>query len=219
MPIDYSVRRMQSGNVYRFHMITNPVLPGFHPDPSILRVGEEYFIATSTFEWFPGVRIHRSRDLAHWRHAAYALTRPEQIDLTGNPRSGGVWAPCLTHADGLFHLVYSDVKSWGRGFLDCHNYLVTAPRVDGPWSNPVYLNSSGFDPSLFHAADGRKWLLHMLWDHRGTQRACFAGIVIQEYSPASCRLIGERRVIFRGSPLGITEGPHLYERDGLYYLM
>jgi xylan 1,4-beta-xylosidase len=199
--------------------IVNPVLPGFHPDPSMLRVGEDYYLATSTFEWFPGVRIHKSRDLTHWRHSAYALTRREQLDLTGNPRSGGVWAPCLSYADGRFHLVYSDVKSWGRGFLDCHNYLVTARRVEGPWSDPIYLNSSGFDPSLFHDADGRKWLVNMLWDHRGAGREAFAGIALQEYAPAERRLVGERRVIFRGSPLGYTEGPHLYRRDGFYYLV
>ncbi|HLK93549.1 MAG TPA: glycoside hydrolase family 43 protein [Polyangia bacterium] len=199
--------------------LRNPVLPGFHPDPSILRVGEEYFLATSTFEWFPGVRIHRSRDLAHWRHAAYALTRPAQLDLTGNPRSGGVWAPCLSHADGLFHLVYSDVKTWGRGFLDCHNYLVVSPRIEGPWSDPIPLNKSGFDPSLFHDSDGRKWLCNMLWDHRGRDREAFAGIALQEYDPIRRRLVGERQVIFKGSPLGFTEGPHLYRRGPFYYLL
>ena len=123
--------------------IHNPVLPGFHPDPSILRVGEDYYVATSTFEWFPGVRIHHSRDLVHFRPLGYALTRAAQLDLHGNPRSGGVWAPCLSHADGLFYLVYTDVKAWGHGFCDAHNYLVTAQRVEGPWSDPMYLNSSG----------------------------------------------------------------------------
>jgi hypothetical protein len=88
--------------------IRNPILPGFHPDPSIPRVGDDYYIATSTFEWFPGVRIHHSRDPRHWRPLGHALTRVSQLDLRGNPRSGGVWAPCLSHAKGPFHLIYTD---------------------------------------------------------------------------------------------------------------
>ena len=80
--------------------IRNPILPGFNPDPSIVRVGDDYYIATSTFEWYPGVQIHHSRDLAHWRLVSRPLTRAAQLDLRGDPDSGGVWAPCLTHADG-----------------------------------------------------------------------------------------------------------------------
>ncbi len=107
--------------------IENPVLPGFHPDPSILRVGGDYFIATSTFEWWPGVRIHTSRDLVNWRHAAYALTRTSQLDLRGDPDSGGVWAPCLTYRDGLFYLVYSNVRSCLGAFKDV-SQLCSSPR-------------------------------------------------------------------------------------------
>ena len=112
--------------------------------------------------------------------------------MRGDPDSCGVWAPCLTHADGLFHLIYTDVKRYGRtttagasgaSLRDFHNYLVTSERIDGDWSDPIYLNSSGFDPSLFHDDDGRKYLLNMLWDHRPGQNR-FAGIVLQEYSPA-----------------------------------
>jgi xylan 1,4-beta-xylosidase len=198
--------------------ITNPILPGFHPDPSILRVGEWYYIANSTFEWWPGVRIHRSRDLAHWELAGYVLTRRSQLDLRGNPNSGGVWAPCLSHADGRFWLIYSDAKSLNGPFKDVRNYLVTAERIEGPWSEPVYLNCSGFDPSLFHDADGRKWIVNQLWDPRPGRNA-FAGIVLQEYSVAEGRLVGEPVNIFRGSALGITEGPHLYRKDGYYYLV
>ena len=208
-------------------MIRNPILPGFNPDPSIVRVGDDYYIATSTFEWFPGVQIHHSRDLVHWRLITRPLRRPGQLNMLGDPDSGGVWAPCLTFADGLFHLVYTDVKRYGRttvggasgaSLRDFHNYLVTCPTIDGEWSDPVYLNSSGFDPSLFHDDDGRKHLVNMLWDHRpGRNR--FAGIVAQEYSPAERRLVGERRVIFAGTHLGLTEAPHLYRRDGWYYLL
>lgn len=197
--------------------IHNPVLPGFHPDPSILRVGDDYYVATSTFEWYPGVRLHHSRDLVHFRPIGYALTRPSQLDLRGNPRSGGVWAPCLSYADGLFYLVYTDVKAWGHGFVDAHNYLVTASRIEGPWSDPMYLNSSGFDPSLFHD-DGRKWLVNMVWDHRPGKNP-FPGIALQEVSLTERRLIGLPRQIFTGTSLGCTEGPHVYKRQGFYYLM
>jgi xylan 1,4-beta-xylosidase len=209
------------------NMIRNPILPGFNPDPSIVRVGQDFYIATSTFEWFPGVQIHHSRDLANWRLIARPLRRASQLDMRGDPDSCGVWAPCLTYADGLFHLIYTDVKRYGRtsvagasgaSLRDFHNYLVTSPTIDGDWSDPVYLNSSGFDPSLFHDEDGRKYLLNMLWDHRpGANR--FAGIVLQEYSPAERKLIGQRHVIYRGTSLGFTEAPHLYRRAGWYYLV
>ena len=208
-------------------LIRNPILPGFNPDPSILRVGEDYYIATSTFEWFPGVQIHHSRDLMHWRLLTRPLSRPSQLNMLGDPDSCGVWAPCLTHADGLFHLVYTDVKRYGRtstagasgaSLRDFHNYLVTSPDIEGEWSDPVHLNSSGFDPSLFHDDDGRKYLLNMLWDHR-PRRNRFGGIVLQEYSASAQALIGERRLIFKGTALGLTEGPHLYKRDGWYHLI
>jgi xylan 1,4-beta-xylosidase len=208
-------------------MIRNPILPGFNPDPSIVRVGEDYYIATSTFEWFPGVQIHHSRDLKHWRLLTRPLTRASQLDMRGDPDSCGVWAPCLSHDGERFHLIYTDVKRYGRtttggasgaSLRDFHNYLVTAENIAGPWSDPIHLNSSGFDPSLFHDTDGRKWLVNMLWDHRpGRNR--FAGIVAQQYSPAEQRLIGERVNIFTGTRLGLTEAPHLYQRDGWYYLL
>jgi len=198
--------------------IRNPVLNGFHPDPSICRSGGDYYIACSTFEWFPGVSIHHSRDLVHWRLAARPLDRISQLDMKGNMDSGGVWAPCLTHADGKFWLIYTDVKTTRGGFKDCPNYLVTAPDIAGPWSDPIFLNSSGFDPSLFHDTDGRKWLVNMLNDHRiGRNR--FAGILLQEYCPEEGKLVGPVTNIFQGTELGFTEGPHLYKHDGLYYLM
>ena len=208
-------------------LIRNPILRGFNPDPSIVRVGDDYYIATSTFEWYPGVQIHHSRDLVHWRLLTRPLRRASQLDMRGDPDSCGIWAPCLTHHDGLFHLVYTDVKRYGRSsapgaagasMRDFHNYLVTSPSIDGDWSDPIYLNSSGFDPSLFHDDDGRKYLVNMLWDHRPAQNR-FAGIVLQEYSPSARQLIGERQVIFAGTSIGFTEAPHLYKRDGWYYLL
>ena len=207
--------------------IRNPILRGFNPDPSIVRVGDDYYIATSTFEWFPGVQIHHSRDLVHWHLLTRPLNRASQLNMLGDPDSCGIWAPCLSYADGLFWLIYTDVKRFGRASVagasgasmrDFHNYLVTSSRIDGDWSDPVYLNSSGFDPSLFHDDDGRKYLVNMLWDHRpGNNR--FAGIVLQEYSVKERKLIGERKNIFQGTELGFTEAPHLYKRNGWYYLL
>lgn len=203
--------------------IENPILPGFNPDPSIVRVGGDYYIATSTFEWFPGVQIHHSRDLANWTLVSRPLDRKSQLDMRGNPDSCGIWAPCLSYAGGLFWLVYTDVKRKDGSFKDAHNYVVTAPSIEGPWSDPVYLNSSGFDPSLFHDEDGKKWLVNMVWDHRARPNL-FAGIALQQYDPRAEKLVGERRIIFYGTELGLVEGPHLYRRTGkdgqdFYYLL
>ncbi|MEO5714482.1 MAG: glycoside hydrolase family 43 protein [Luteolibacter sp.] len=200
-------------------VIQNPVLKGFNPDPSILRVGKDYYIANSTFEWFPGVQIHHSRDLVNWRLLTRPLDRPGQLNMLGNPDSGGVWAPCLTHSDGLFYLIYTDVKYWKLDpYKIAYNYLVTAPSITGPWSDPVFLNASGFDPSLFHDDDDRKWLLNMIWDHR-KQNNRFAGILLQEFCPKTQTLIGPVKQIFKGTDRALVEGPHLYKRDGWYYLL
>ncbi|HYZ61722.1 MAG TPA: glycoside hydrolase family 43 protein [Acetobacteraceae bacterium] len=208
--------------------IHNPILRGFNPDPSILRVGDDYYIATSTFEWYPGVQIHHSRDLKHWRLIGRPLNRASQLDMRGDPDSCGVWAPALRHANGQFHLIYTDLKRYGRtsgaaggagaSLRDIYNYLVTAPSIEGPWSEPVFLNCSGFDPSMFQDEDGRLYILNQLWDHRpGANR--FGGIVLQEYDPALRRLVGERTLIFKGTRLGFTEAPHIHKRQGWYYLL
>ncbi|MBB3975113.1 xylan 1,4-beta-xylosidase [Rhizobium azooxidifex] len=205
-------------------MIRNPILPGFNPDPSICRVGEAYYIATSTFEWYPGVQIHHSRDLVNWRLVRRPLERASQLDMRGNPDSCGVWAPCLSYADGQFWLVYTDVKRFDGNFKDAHNYIVTAPSIAAEWSDPVHVNSSGFDPSLFHDDDGRKWFLNMQWNHRtesygGMPKSpAFDGILLQEWDPTERRLVGPVKNIFAGSPLGLVEGPHLFRRNGWYYL-
>lgn len=206
-------------------MIRNPVLPGFNPDPSICRVGDDVYIATSTFEWYPGVQIHHSRDLVHWTLAARPLQRASQLDLRGNPDSCGVWAPCLSYAQERFWLVYTDVKRFEGNFKDAHNYIVTAPSIEGPWSDPVYVNSSGFDPSLFHDDDGSTWFINMLWNHRtasigGSPKApAFDGIVLQAWDAAAQHLVGPVTNIYRGTAVGLVEGPHLFKRDGWYYLV
>ncbi|EJL58193.1 beta-xylosidase [Rhizobium sp. CF122] len=205
-------------------MIRNPILPGFNPDPSICRVGDDYYIATSTFEWYPGVQIHHSRDLVNWTMVRRPLERQSQLDMRGNPDSCGVWAPCLSYADGLFWLVYTDVKRFDGNFKDAHNYIVTSPDIEGEWSEPVYVNSSGFDPSLFHDDDGRKWFLNMQWNQRtesfggAPKSPAFDGILMQEWDAVTQSLKGPIKNIFAGSPLGLVEGPHLFKRNGYYYL-
>ena len=196
----------------------NPVLTGFHPDPCILRVENDYYIATSTFQWFGGVELYHSRDLVNWEQLPCPLRRTSQLDMMGNPNSGGVWAPCLSYSDGVFYLIYTNVKNFHGIFKDTHNYLVTTTDLYGEWSEPVYLNSSGFDPSLFHDDDGKKYLLNMRWDHR-MEKHDFAGILMQEYDPVSKKLVGEIKTIYRGTEIGATEAPHLYKENGYYYLM
>ncbi|MGL1886278.1 MAG: glycoside hydrolase family 43 protein [Reichenbachiella sp.] len=197
--------------------IKNPILKGFNPDPSILRVGDDYYIATSTFEWFPGVQIHHSKDLVNWQLITRPLRRKSQLDMIGAPDSCGVWAPCLSYDKGTFYLVYSNVKSFAGTWKDTPNFVVTTDDILGDWSDPIFLNSSGFDGSMFHDDDGRKWYLSMLVDHRKSK--FFGGIIMQEYDPVQKKLIGESHYIHEGTELGCTEGPHLYIKDGYYYLV
>jgi xylan 1,4-beta-xylosidase len=197
--------------------ITNPILPGFHPDPSIVRVGDGYFLATSTFEWFPGVALFHSKDLAHWRPIGHALTRRSQLDLLGVGDSAGPWAPSLSHDGERFYLVVCQVRTRTNPMKDMRVMLYTADRIDGPWSEPTCLGGSGFDPSLFHDPEtGRKWLANIQWDFRAGQPR-FAGIIVQEYDPQRRQLIGEQRTILTKPVL--LEGPNLYRHDGWYYLM
>jgi xylan 1,4-beta-xylosidase len=198
--------------------IHNPVLRGFYPDPSILRVGTDYYLATSTFEWYPGVTVHHSRDLVHWRPLGGILTESRLLDLRGADDSCGIWAPDLSYVDGKFHLVYTDVASFLSGYWDPQNYLITAPDLAGPWSDPIVLHAHGFDASLFHDEDGSSWLLSMTADWR-TGRERFAGIEIQRYDREAARLVGEAVTIFTGTAAKLTEGPHLYRHDGWYYLV
>ncbi|MER2009844.1 MAG: glycoside hydrolase family 43 protein [Psychrobacillus sp.] len=198
--------------------IRNPILPGFNPDPSICRVGEDYYIAVSTFEWFPGVGIYHSKDLKNWRLASRPLNRLSQLNMMGNPNSGGVWAPALSYSDGHFWLIFTDVKVTEGQWKDCHNYLVTCDTIDGEWSDPIYLNSSGFDPSLYHDESGKKYLVNMKWDHR-LHHHNFSGIALQEYDVEQQKLVGESTIIFKGTDIKLVEAPHLYKINDYYYLL
>ena len=204
-------------------VIENPILRGFNPDPSICRVGGDYYIATSTFEWYPGVQIHHSTDLVNWTLVARPLNRADLLDMRGDPDSCGVWAPCLSWADGRFWLVFTDVKRFDGAFKDAHNYITSCETIDGDWAARRYVNSSGFDPSLFHDDDERKWVLNLRWNHRGPGTGgnkanhLFDGIELQEWH-SERGLLGAPRVIFHGSDHGMTEGAHLFRRGGWYYL-
>jgi xylan 1,4-beta-xylosidase len=200
-------------------MISNPVLTGFHADPSILRVGDTYYIANSTFEWYPGVEIYQSKDLGNWEHVISPLSEKRLLDMTGCSASCGIWAPCLSYDNGIFYLIYTNVQSWNASpWKDTPNYLTTATSIEGPWSDPVFLNCSGFDPSLFHD-NGKHYLVNMEWDYRKTGGYQFTGILLQEYSLSEKKLVGETKKIFTGTALQLVEGPHLYKKNGYYYLL
>ncbi|EUJ44870.1 glycoside hydrolase family 43 protein [Listeria riparia] len=198
--------------------IENPVLTGFNADPSIIRVEDTYYIANSTFEWFPGVQIHESTDLVHWQLIGHPLSTTTLLDMKGNKDSGGIWAPDLSYADGKFWLVYTDVKITEGAFKDATNYLTTAKDIRGPWTDPIKLNGVGFDASLFHDDDGKKYLVQMEWDHR-EYRHPFNGIKLTEYSAEEARLLPETgRIIYHGTDVKLVEGPHIYKLFGYYYL-
>ena len=195
-------------------IIRNPVLRGFNPDPSFLRVGDDYYLATSTFEFHPAVRLHHSTDLVHWSVVGHALE--DGFDLRGVPDSGGVWAPSLSYADGEFWLAYSIVRSMDGDDKDIDNYLVTAPSIQGPWSAPVHLGSRGFDFSFFHDPDGTHWIVGVQWDQR-PEYPSFGGLVVERYLPDSRRTSGEAHLIYQED--GLVEGPNLYRIGDWYYLL
>lgn len=198
-------------------VVKNPVLKGFHPDPSIIRVENDYYIATSTFEWWPGVSIHHSRDLVHWELLTYPLNRVSQLDLRGVGPSQGIWAPCLTYHEGIYYLVYTMVRSFYCNMYDTNNFLVMSEQITGPWSEPIALNNFGFDPSLFHDDNGRKYMVSMVTDHRVPKK--YAGrLILQEYSSEKQAMVGQPREIYAARDI-FLEGPHLFKRNGYYYLL
>lgn len=195
----------------------NPIVEGFYSDWSVVRVGGDYYAATSTFEWFPGVALLHSKDLEHWETLPSILQDDGLVDLRGLDSACAIWAPNLTWCDGLFYLAYTIVYTGRYRFKDTHNFLITSPSPTGPWSKPVFLNCSGFDPSIFHAEDGRKYLVNQTMEHR-TRYPRFRGISVQEYDPVSQKLLGEPKIVFRGTERGTTEGPNLLKKGDWYYL-
>ncbi|MEV1078177.1 family 43 glycosylhydrolase [Streptomyces sp. NPDC050211] len=196
-------------------LLHNPVIRGFAPDPSLVRVGDWYYVATSSFEWFPTIPLHRSRDLAHWQYAGHVRGAVPGDSLAGVPDSGGVWAPSLSWDGERFWMTYAIVRSVGTPYFDLDTYITTAAEIGGPWTAPRRVASHGFDPALFHD-EGRLWLLNLQSDHRPGGRR-FAGIVLTELDRDTLAPVGGTHLLLQHERL--VEGPKLLRRDGWYYLV
>ncbi len=191
----------------------NPILPGSYPDPSICRVGDDYYLVTSSFEWFPGLPIFHSRDLVHWRQLGHVLDRPQQLPLDGIRPSGGLYAPTIRHHEGVFHVVCTLVDGTGQ----TGNFLVIATDPAGPWSDPLWLGEEdSFDPSLLFD-EGKVWF-HAT---RPIDQAGHTEVWLRELDLERGKLTGTEYVIWRGALRDAVwaEGPHLYRIGEHYYLL
>ncbi len=184
---------------------TNPVLPGFYPDPSVCRVGDDYYLVNSSFQFFPGVPIFHSKDLIHWNQIGNVLDRESQLPLKNASAWLGIYAPTIRYNDGTFYMVTTNV---GNGNGSKANFFVTATDPAGPWSDPVWLDQGGIDPSLFFE-DGHCYL---------TSNPN-VGIWLCEIDPKTGEQLTESREIWKGDGGRHPEAPHIYKKDGWYYLM
>lgn len=195
--------------------VSNPILPGFYPDPSVCRVGEDYYLVTSTFAYFPGVPIFHSKDLVNWKQIGNILDREEQINLTGANHSGGIFAPTIRYHDGTFYMITTNVSHGG-------NFIVTAKDPSGPWSEPYFIEGAeGIDPSLFFDDDGRCYYTGTKGRREGERYYGDNEIWVQELDIKNMKLIGESYAIWHGALRNVVwpEGPHIYKKDGRYYLI
>lgn len=193
----------------------NPILPGFHPDPSICRVGDDYYMATSSFTWYPGLPIYHSKDLVNWQLLGHAIDRPNMVTLNGLNDNDGIYAPTLRYHEGVFYLITTVSKGGG-------NFYITATDPRGPWSDPVWLKEAGgIDPSLFFDDDGKCYYTGNAWDFPGKSWRGQCAIWLQELDLTLGKLIGERKNISIGHALNAayTEAPHLYKINGKYLLI
>ncbi|KAB8194085.1 family 43 glycosylhydrolase [Nonomuraea phyllanthi] len=189
----------------------NPVLPGCHPDPSVCRVGEDFYLVTSSFAYHPGIPLFHSRDLVRWTQLTHVLDRPG-LPLDGLDTSDGIWAPTIRHHDGTFYVVSTLARN-RRGEL---TFVVTADDPAGPWSDPVPLEAEGIDPSLFFDDDGRCWLTAC----RDAPEDGPGELWMRELDLDRLKLVGPTHVLWRGAVRGAwVEAPHLYKRDGVYHLI
>ncbi len=195
----------------------NPVLAGFYPDPSVVRVGEDYYLVNSTFSWFPGIPVFHSRDLVHWQQIGNAIDRPEQLRFDGLAMSRGVFAPSINWHDGTFYIVNTCVDCGG-------NFVITAKDPAGPWSDPVWLPTvEGIDPSLFFDDDGSAWLINNRGPAGGSTYDGHRALWIERFDPVELRVLGNPKMVVDGGidlskkPVWI-EGPHIYKHNGKYYL-
>ncbi|MGI5154733.1 glycoside hydrolase family 43 protein [Microbispora sp. CA-102843] len=193
----------------------NPVLPGCYPDPSICRVGDDFYLVTSSFAYFPGIPLFHSRDLVGWRQLTHVLNRPGRLSLEGLDVSDGIWAPTIRHHDGTFYVVSTLARNRQGGLT----FVVTADDPAGPWSDPVPLEAEGIDPSLFFDDDGRCWLT-------ATRDAAHPGgdgpgeLWMRELDLDRLKLVGPTHVLWHGAVRGAwVEAPHIYKRDGVYHLI
>ena len=193
----------------------NPVLPGCHPDPSVCRVGEDYWLVVSSFTYWPALPVFHSHDLVSWEPAGHVIDRAEQLSLTGLETSDGVWAPTIRHHGGLFYVV----STVANGRTGESNFVVTATDPRGPWSQPVDLGVAGIDPSLFFDVDGRCWFT-LCRDSESPEATGPGEIWMREFNPETLSLVGPEYVLWHGAVAGAwVEAPHLFLRDGVYYLV
>ena len=199
--------------------IKNPVIPGMAPDPSIIRVGEDYYIATSTFHWQPGIQIFHSRDLANWQLIGHALVRNE-VELRGTNTPAGVWAPHLSYdeQEKRFWLVYCHMQNMAGREFNADTYAMWSEDIAGQWSEPIYLSSIGFDPALYHE-DGRHYLSLLEWETRtGYQKP--GHLVLVEADLANGSIKGKWRRLTTGfTTRGCVEAPQIYKHGDWYYLL
>lgn len=208
------------------HCLTNPILPGSYPDPSICRVGDDFYMVNSSFEYFPGLPIHHSRDLVNWTLIGHALNRADQClgatCLTDVQSDGGIHAPTIRYKDGIFYIITTNVympPNAPDGFNPCANFIVTATDPAGPWSEPkVIAGAPGIDPDIFFDDDGRVWYVGT---HSPSDPAypSEGEIWLQELDLSTTSLVGERHYLWRGTGGDWVEGPHLYKHKNRYYLM
>ena len=203
----------------------NPILPGGYPDPSICRDGEYWYLVNSTFEYFPGLPIHRSSDLVNWELVGHGLNRESQVtgavNLVDVQSNGGIHAPTIRCGKGKFYIITTNVYQPADGSLtQMVNFVITADKAEGPWSDPHVLEGApGIDPDIFFDDDGRIWYVGT----HSPENPAFPGegeIWLQEIDPSNWSLRGQRHFLWRGACGGTwVEGPHLYRHDGRYYLL
>ncbi|OMF37767.1 glycoside hydrolase 43 family protein [Paenibacillus sp. FSL H8-0548] len=186
----------------------NPVISGFHPDPSVCRVGSDYYLVTSSFEYFPGVPIFHSKDMVHWQQIGHCLTRESQLPLQKAGSSNGIFAPTLRHYNGRFYMITTNVTIR-------KNFYVTSENAEGPWSEPVWLDWDGIDPSLMFDEDGKVYITGT-GEFDGSEKA---GIYQAEIDLVTGQLCSPRRFVWGGTGGAFPEGPHLYRIFDTYYLM
>ncbi len=192
--------------------LPNPLIPGFNPDPSIVRVGEDYYLATSTFEYLPGVPIYHSKNLVDWALIGHVMTREGQLQMTGVPTGGGAWAPTIRYHDGIFYIVITDAM--GRGTM-----IFTADKPEGPWSDGIVTDIDGIDPDLAWTADGTCYMTFSGLILHGEEMGKHLGIQQVRIDLATGKKLEEPRSMWKGTGLMFPEAPHLYEIDGVWYLM